>query len=221
MEVLIRRVFPMGTEFNDRGLVDREHLVDVSYAQIAKTSCDVSAILAQDGIGIVRWIESWVCRAADGKYFIFCHHDVDQFDSVREHSTRGNFPFDMSQVWEAQYVMRLVGQNDSPYRAMVNKWPTFAILRQIARFNEGGAAEMLLREWDESDMRPIVVESMIMTTDTVFMVVHASNEATIRDCFATRNDEEVFCVIRVLDPSMANEACAVYRGPVRWDATQY
>lgn len=198
MDVLIERRFPPEVRLNDHGLCDLEGQVTASYGEIATCSCSVIAVMKQEQAGTVEWLRSWVCHGTDGDV-IFCHHRVDQLDSVREHSTRGNFPYDAKRIWEISYQVQCVVAN--PQQRVFSR-PGFVVLRPNNHNGFATASLMLQQEWGNEQSNIIV--SMLVTPRAVFSVMHTSQADTPQ--YYGRSGGEVFSLIRVLDPSLAKTA---------------
>ena len=74
-----------------RFLIEREipGASDLSEAELAQISCKSNAVAASLGVPY-RWITSYV--AGDK---IYCIHEADDEEAVREHARRGGFPADV------------------------------------------------------------------------------------------------------------------------------
>jgi hypothetical protein len=74
-----------------RFLIEREipGASDLSEAELAQIACKSNAVAASLGVSY-RWITSYV--AGDK---IYCIHEADDEDTVREHARRGGFPADV------------------------------------------------------------------------------------------------------------------------------
>jgi hypothetical protein len=76
----------MSTFLIERNIPGASDLTPVQLREIATTSCDVV-----DGLGVAyTWHQSYV--AGDK---IYCLHETDDPETVREHARRGNFPADL------------------------------------------------------------------------------------------------------------------------------
>lgn len=198
MDVLIERRFPPEVRLNDSGLCDLEGKVTASYGEIATSSCSVITAMAQAQVGTVEWLRSWVCRGNDSDV-IFCHHRVDRLDSVREHSTRGNFPYDAKRIWGISYQVQCVVAN--PEQRVFSR-PGFVVLRPNNHNSFTTASRMLQQEWGNE--QSIIIASMLVAPNAVFAVMYTSREDTPQ--YYGRSGGAVFSLIRVLDPSLAKTA---------------